>query len=49
MADREKLNKIARILEKYKENYIICFDKPLWNVVQKILTICNDQELKENK
>lgn len=51
MNDKEKLNKIKRILEKYKENHIICFNKPLWNVVQKIINICDDQgdELNERK
>lgn len=43
MTDREKLDKIKRILDKYKENYIICFDKPLWEVVKKILKLCEKE------
>ena len=40
MNKRQKLDKIKRILDKYKENYIICFDKPLWNVVKQIEKLC---------
>ena len=33
---KESNLKVIRIINKFKETYIICFDKPLWDFVKRI-------------
>ena len=33
---QETIDKALRIIDKYKETYIICFDKEQWNFVKRL-------------
>lgn len=33
---QETINKALRIIDKYKETYIICFDESQWNFVKRL-------------
>lgn len=32
----DRIVKASRKIDKFKETYIICFDKPLWNFVKRL-------------
>lgn len=32
----DRIVKACRKIDKFKETYIICFDKPLWNFVKRL-------------
>lgn len=43
MSDQEKIKKAIRIIDKFKERFIICFDKDLWKFVKSLEKVLKEE------